>query len=193
MRCFLAIELSEEARNAVAGLRDRLRRAGANASWPRPENLHLTLRFLGEMDEECQAAIAARLRESLATLQSPALLVRGTGAFPNVRKPSVVWVGIESPGNALAAVQDACEQAAQAIGLKAEKKAFRPHITLARLREPYRAGRLVRALETDSGFFGGEFTASNVTLFSSTLTPQGAVYAPLEHFPLRILGDIRHE
>lgn len=190
MRCFLAIELSEETRSAVAGLRERLRRAGANASWPRPENLHLTLRFLGDIDDTQQTGIARRIREPLSALHSPELIVRGTGAFPNLRKPAVIWVGIESPGSALAAVQDACEQAARAIGLDAEKKVFRPHITLARLREPYRAGGLVRALEAESGFFGGEFTASNVTLFSSTLTPQGAVYTPLEHFLLRIPGDI---
>lgn len=193
MRCFLAIELSEEAHSALAGLRDRLRRTGANASWPQPANLHLTLRFLGEIDGDQVTSIRTILRESLSGLCAPEVVVRGTGAFPNLRKPSVVWVGIESPGSVLAAVQNACEEGARAVGLDAETKAFHPHVTLARLREPYRIGGLVRALEAESGFFGGEFTASSVTLFSSALTPRGAIYAPLEGFPLQVSGNNCHE
>lgn len=184
MRRFLAIELPEPVRDALAGLRTRLRAAGGNASWPRPENLHLTLRFLGDITDEQAEDCRTALRTALAGLARPRLTVAGVGAFPNLRRPSVIWAGVQTEEEALAVIQGRCEAAARALGLDAETKPFRAHITLARVKPGPVPGALVRAIEAAAGFAGGEFTARGVALFSSVLRPQGAVYTRIEEFPL---------
>ena len=189
MRCFLAIELPEPVREALACLCARLRRSDARVSWPRPGNLHLTLRFLGEIDAACSDAIQALLRTELSSHPAMRLHVNGTGAFPNLRRPSVVWAGVSGSDAELVTIQAACEAAAQSVGLKPEPKVFRPHITLGRIREPARLGSLIAALEREKDFDGGEFLAAGVTLFSSILTPQGAVYEPVAAFPLVNSGN----
>lgn len=186
MRCFLAIELPDDVRRKLAMLQDRLRCSGASVSWPRAENLHLTLRFLGETSEEQATSLGDALAPVLAACARPELTVRGVGAFPNPERPSVIWAGIETPDVTLAEIQAHCETVARAIGLKAEKKRFAAHITLGRVRDDRRLGALVRLLGRAREFAAGEFVPAGVTLFRSDLTSGGAIYTPLREFPLYV-------
>lgn len=184
MRVFAAIELPDAVRGALENLRGRLRACGARVAWPRPENIHLTLRFFGELDETAVAAAAAHLEAACARAAPIPLVVRGAGAFPNTRRPSVLWAGVVCENDALAALQAETESAAQAVGLPREGRAFHPHITLGRVRSPRDAGRLSRALEDGRDFDAGAFTAAALTLFASELRPEGARYTALQRFPL---------
>lgn len=184
MRAFIAIELPGDVKAALEALSGRLRGCGAKASWVRPGNMHLTLRFLGDIDSDTVHALAARLQPAYAALPAFTMHVAGVGAFPNTRKPAVAWAGAGPIEGGLAEAQRAAEAAAVAVGLTPDAKAFRPHLTVARIRDKRRIGSLPQALEREEDFHGGAFDVTHVSLFSSELRPQGPWYRRLEEFPL---------
>lgn len=184
MRAFIAIELPETAKRALAGLVDRLRPIGVRASWVKPEALHLTLRFLGDIDDATAERIRAALREGYADAAAFPLHIKGVGAFPNLRRPNVVWAGVEL-SEALAAAQAVAERAAQAAGLDPERKAFRPHLTVARIKDPAAGAALAAPIEAEGDFDIEPFLAGGVTLFSSRLTSQGPIHSRIEEYPFR--------
>ncbi len=189
MRMFIAIEVPDATREALSAFCERLRDAGVRARWVKPAAMHLTLRFLGDITSEQATALCEALRNNLANVSGPTLLIRGLGAFPSLNKAAVFWAGVETTAGNLARVQAGTESSAQAIGLAQEKKPFHAHITLARLRGRREASTLATAaapyLEPGmTPVFGHEFTASNVVLFSSTLTRRGPIYRPVEEFSL---------
>jgi 2'-5' RNA ligase len=182
MRTFIAVELPEETKEELQGLARQLRRAGIHASWVKSDRMHLTLRFLGEIDEDQAETVADYLARGYAGRTSFECAVEGVGAFPNVRRPNVVWAGVGPLEGGLADTQAIAEQAALEIGLKPERRRFRPHLTLGRIRKPEQAGHLGRALAPLRSFRGKEFSVGGVTLFSSTLTPEGPIYERLREY-----------
>lgn len=184
MRAFLAIEIPAELQETLTTLRDQWRHSGARASWVRPENMHLTLRFLGEVSREQMDQMAGVLEGAYAAMPALTLAARGVGAFPNRRKPGVVWVGVEALSGDLAAVQQCAEEAARGIGLPPETKAFHPHITLARIRDSRGIGALPALMAAAEHFDGGAFTAEAVSLFESELRPGGPIYRREREFHL---------
>jgi 2'-5' RNA ligase len=176
MRCFIAIELPEEAKQELQGMADQLRRAGVRAGWVRPDRMHLTLRFLGEIEEDQSRTAGEFLAHEYSGKNPFECAVQGAGAFPNVRRPSVIWAGVGPLEGGLAEIQALAEEAAAKIGLKPEKRPFHPHLTLGRIRKPEAAGHLGRALVPLKQFQGERFLVAGVTLFSSTLTPKGPIY-----------------
>jgi len=189
MRMFVAIELPEAARNAVHALGLRLRREKDGASWVRPENMHLTLRFYGDVPDTRMRPLIESLCLRIAPLRGPQLLTRGIGAFPSVRRPSILWAGLETLSGDLNALQQAAEAAASDIGLSPETRAFHPHVTIARVRVPDKAGAYAALLAPylEPGCapeFGQAFEVRNVVLFSSQLTPSGPVYKVVREISL---------
>lgn len=176
MRSFIAVELPNETRQELQGMAMQLRGAGIRASWVRPESMHLTLRFLGEIDEDQASAAGEWLARECRGTSPFACAVEGAGAFPNLHQPAVIWAGVGPLDGGLAEIQAIAERAAAHIGLTPEKRPFRPHLTLGRVRRPDEVGDLKRALAPLTEFRGTPFTVTGVALFSSTLTPNGAVY-----------------
>ena len=184
MRAFLAITLPDDVRESLASLSKRLRKSGAKASWVKPANFHLTLRFLGDVDDQSLEGLRDVLRAQYSGCGPLRMSVEGVGVFPNIRRPGVVWAGMAALEGDLPLVQRYAEDAARAIGLPPEKKAFHPHVTLARVRDHRRLGTLRDALEQARDYVGGEVAAGHVSLFSSELRRDGAVYRVIEEFPL---------
>lgn len=165
-RLFVALEPPDALRVELS----RLGRALAGARPTPPEQLHLTLRFVGEVD----APTPEQLPEALSTLRAPAfeLTPRGVGCFPNARRATVAWAGLaESPQ--LMRLQAAVEARVASCGLEAESKPFRPHFTVARLRRPDPHGLRVW-LDAHAGFSGPAFPVTRVQLWASELRPSGA-------------------
>ena len=185
MRAFLAIEPSDEVRASLAALIDRFRRVPAKVSWVRPENLHLTLRFLGDIDRKSLEHLAGGLAAPLSEVDSFRVCAQGVGAFPNARRPGVIWVGITDPPAPLFKAQSIVEEASRAAGLEAEKRDFKAHITLGRVRDRRPGPELVECLAREKDFETGEFAVHAVSLFSSELTPQSAIHRKLKEFPLK--------
>ena len=183
MRCFLAIELPAAVTQRLAQLSAHLRQCPVRASWVRADHMHLTLRFLGDIDEGARDAVSADLGANLSSVGPIGLHVQGVGAFPNARRPSVVWAGIGPLTGPLETAHSRCETACQRAGLPAEPKPFHPHVTLARVKDQRPSAELTHAIERERAFTAGEFSARGVSLFSSELTPRGPVYPRIEEFP----------
>jgi 2'-5' RNA ligase len=191
IRAFAAVELDGPIRDAVAALVNRLRARPFRVAWVRPENLHLTLRFLGQIDSERVEAYAALVRDEAARLTPFVARVRGIGVFPDARRPSVVWTALGSETNTLQEIYEIVERAARSIGLAPEYRAFAPHVTLGRVRRESPAIDLAPILEVEKDFDAGAFTVEAVSLFSSELTPQGARYTRLHRLNLDGLRGAR--
>ncbi len=186
MRLFLAIDLPAELRGELGRLQDKLRRACPGWRWTRPEGIHLTLRFLGEVAPEDDAPRRAAWRAVAAGSGPISFRVGGVGVFPAPARPRVLWVGVDAePRERLAALADAFEEAARREGFAPETRPFRPHLTLARAA---RDERPAAPPDTDTGILG-EVTAREVVLFRSELLPQGARYTKLDAFLLGPSGN----
>lgn len=183
MRAFLAIELPDVVRASLGQAIVRLRKSIPNrASWVREENLHITVRFLGEVEESMIERFAEQVSASAGQECPVPLRIAGLGVYPNPKRARVLWCGGEGDVERLLHFQKQCEMAAQAFGFQPESRSWTPHVTLARFREPPLPSALQNALETFSAYQAGEFSVPGVTLFSSQLTPQGAQYTPIRKF-----------
>lgn len=184
MRAFLAIELPDAVKASLAQVSARLRKTlGPHASWVREQNLHITVRFLGEAESESLEQLTTALAGELAAEPRLPLQIGGLGVFPNPRRARILWSGGTGDLERLMHLHKRCESAARAGGFEPDERAWSPHVTLARFRRPPQQSALRKALAPFDGYRAGEFTASGVTLFSSKLTPRGAVHTPIRKFP----------
>ena len=201
IRAFFAIELGESARRAAAELARWLRegRGGDGVRWVRPEALHVTLRFLGDIDPARAAPLASRARLETAALRPFVLRLGPAELFPTPRRPRVVALGLE-PAAPLEELAGAIERAVVAEGFAPEERGFRAHLTLGRVKTtgPRQAKRAARRGRAESGppqdrrlpsvtsapLPAEEFAVEEVVLFRSELSPAGSHYTPLERIPL---------
>lgn len=183
VRCFVAIELSAEARRCVAGLVAGLREAGVRGLRPvNPDGVHLTLKFLGDVSMSHVDAVASAVEGAATGAQPFDLELRGVGGFPDLRRPRVLWVGVAGDLEALQRLYSSVEEALAPLGLPPEGRAFTPHLTLARLREgtpPEERARAAAVLTSLAWEEGAAMPVGGVSLMRSTLRPGGAVYARL--------------
>jgi len=184
IRCFAAIALPQSVKQALAPAQRRLAASGPKASWVALDQLHLTLRFLGEVPDELAADYANRMGDALAAVPSFGLRVCGVGCFPNPTEPRVVWAGVEGETNALKTVAAIAEREAVAAGCSPEPRAFQAHITLGRIRDTWDLGSFPHALENQRSLDAGDFSVRRVTLYESRLRRGGPTYVKLEDFPL---------
>ena len=191
MRLFIAIDLDEGSRRAAAALGEevarRLHAAGAvdrkGVTWVSAHNLHLTLRFLGEVDEERTHQLVARFGEPF---QAPAFAVRLSelGVFPPEGPPRVIWIGVTGAGGSLTALYQEVEARLRLLQFEPESRPFQAHLTLGRFRKPAagRARDLVRTAIPSRDI--GPSPVDHVTLYRSELSPRGPTYTPLVQAPL---------
>mgnify|MGYP000138424855 CR=1 FL=1 len=189
IRSFIAIELSENILSAIADLQRQLKNQvpAGTVRWVRPEGIHLTLQFLGDVPAVKINSIAQALTETCAPCQPFSITIGGLGCFPNARRPRVTWVGVDEPTGTLAALQKAIERAMVPLGFTPEKRAFHPHLTLGRTQR--RATRdqvqaLGALITTTQVPFLGQMDVHQVCLIRSDLRPTGAVYTRLATAPL---------
>lgn len=181
VRSFFAVTLSDEAREAAARLADRLRGSdrGKGVRWVRPEAYHLTLRFLGNVDRDAIAGLAERVAEEVAPLAPFAIHLGGALVFPSPRNPRVVALAVE-PEADLAFLAERVECGVVASGLPAERRRFRAHLTLGRVRN-----RRFPSVDEEASIACPAFPVDEIVLFQSDLQRSGAIYTPLERIALR--------
>jgi len=187
VRAFFAIELDASARLAAAQVASELRArpGGDGVRWVRPENLHVTLRFLGEIAPERVAPLAACVREQTAALAPFGLRLGALTSLPPNRRARVVVLEL-APGEPLAALAAAVERGVVAAGCAPEPRAFRAHLTLGRVREGAAPPSLAAPAVPPAGF-----DVTEAVLFASELHPSGSRYTPLERIPLGGAGGSR--
>ena len=179
VRTFIAIELSAEVRAYLAECQVKLKRAGGDVKWVRPDLIHLTLVFLGDVPAESLADLEKAARDAAAGFGPIALRASGAGRFPAKGLPRVIWIGIEEPTGRLLELQKALSDAAAVFAEKTEDRAYEPHLTLGRMRGPKGAQDLTGILDSMAGQTGPSLEAAEVTIFRSDLSPQGPAYSPL--------------
>jgi len=185
MRAFVAVEMSQPIRDDVGRLIERLRGAGGSIKWVRPENLHLTLKFLGQIGEDAVPRAIAILRECVEGAAPFALEVRGAGAFPTPSRPRVLFVDAHDEPPTLAGVARRLDKAMTDVGVPSEKRGFRNHVTIGRVRKPSSMAEMAAELgkAAERGF--GTMTVEEVILMKSDLRPDGPVYTPVERVALK--------
>jgi 2'-5' RNA ligase len=183
LREFLAIALPQAATEALEALQRILRPACPGWRWVRPGNLHLTLRFLGEVDGETDRAARVRWREASARVGPFRLEFDAVGSFPDRGRPRVLWIGLREspPSGRLPRLADGIETAARVSGFDPSRRPFRPHLTLARAA---RGERATLPAEPSGGTVPPPVDVTELVLFASELNPEGARYTALERFPL---------
>lgn len=197
IRTFVAIELDEEIRKAIAGtqrqvqeqLMKQLRHTASDVrvQWVRPDSIHLTLKFLGDIDEARVEDIRAALLSAVGTQSRLTVEVGGLGVFPDLRLPRVLWVGLSGQVDALMRVAAEVEAALTGVGFPPESRPLSPHLTLARIKERSREvgkGLAESGLMTQP-FRVGSLAVHAVCLMKSDLKPSGAVYSRLVEVPLK--------
>lgn len=183
-RIFIAVPLDETLRDAIRDLQQHLEGAGAMARWIKPEHLHFTLRFLGEISLAQVARVKVAAREAAGRIDPFAVTLHGLGAFPSLHRPQVVWAGVEEGKVPLQALAGHLQEALARQRFPAEPRPFRPHLTLARVKSTRNWGELVQALGAfkDEGI--GTQQVETLIVFESHLTPKGPRYTPLEEVRL---------
>jgi 2'-5' RNA ligase len=183
---FCAIDLPDGLKSGVGEYAARLREAvpEGRASWERPEKLHLTLKFVGEVEQARVEALARALEHAARGVSSFELSVAGTGTFPPKGLPRVLWLGIEDASGELSRLHRLLEDACAGEGLTREARPFQPHLTLARLRSREGAERL-GALHREGAFARQAFTVTEIILMRSELGPGGSKYTPVSRQRLR--------
>jgi len=184
IRAFLALDPPEEILREIGRVQDRLKKLiQGDLRWVRPEGIHMTLKFFGDIREGDVANISAVAEKAAAAVAKFELAIGGAGVFPDLNRPRVVWLGMDGDVARLMTFQRELERAFGEIGFPSEERPFRPHLTLGRIKSPKGLIGLAEALEKGKTVAAGRFTAAGLNLFQSSLTPRGAVYTRLAGYP----------
>jgi RNA 2',3'-cyclic 3'-phosphodiesterase len=189
VRTFVGIHLSEALRGRIEALTDALRRqpGGQAVRWTPKGNIHLTLRFLGDVESDALPALYAAVGRAVAPFAPFGVEVADLGCFPNTRRPNIVWAGLRGDLATLGALQGAIEDALHALGYARERRAFSPHLTIGRVNR--RASRseaaaLGQTIATHGPVTLGQIAVASVSVIKSDLRPMGPIYTDLSTAPL---------
>jgi len=185
MRIFVAAPLAPALRDAVGGVRSRLNSAGSALRWVAPENLHFTLKFLGEIGEAGARRVADAARRVAEGTTRFEIVVAGLGAFPSPRRPQVVWVGVGQGADHLIALARDLDRALHRLKFPVEHRPFQPHLTVARVRRTGPVPDLSGPVHDLEGTVLGAQAVDALLVMESTLNPSGATYRPVETIRLR--------
>ena len=182
-RTFVAVESSEKARNELSEVQDELERTGADLKLVSKENIHMTLRFLGDVNENRLDYVRDAIRKS-CDIESFEAEIKGMGIFPNPNYIRVIWAGVDSGTSELEALRENLDQNLQEIDISSDDKDFTPHYTIARVKSGKAKDQLRSIVENNSDTMFGTVDVENIKLMKSELTPDGPIYTPLEVYQL---------
>jgi len=184
-RTFLALDLDEAIRDRLLAIESRIDAGGATIRWVDRPQLHVTLKFLGDVPDELAADVCARAAEAAAQVEPFDFSVRGLICAPaSGRQLRMFWAGVQDPTSRMAELHRRLNAALAGLGLKEENRAFKPHVTLARVRfvkDPQRLRSLAEPCRDEE--FGAQH-AAEVVVYTSQLTPRGPIYTPVAKPPL---------
>ena len=183
IRSFIAISLDPEIISNIEKTQKQLKTLSADVKWVNPRSIHLTLKFLGSVEERDIEKIALGIQNGIKGFKPWSAAVKNVGAFPSLKSPRVVWIGIEDPGGQIIKLQNQIEKEMANLGFEEEERKFSPHLTLGRVRSPKGKNELVQYLLDEREQSFGEIKVDRLILFKSELKPTGAIYTALREFP----------
>ncbi len=184
IRTFIAVGIGDEIRRCAAQLIEQWRPLARGIKWVEPENLHITLKFLGDVASGRIAAICDAVTEATKQVPPFELIVCRAGAFPNIERPRTLWLGTGEGADELAELHRRIDLQLAELSFPVEGRPFKGHLTLGRVRRAGRSPALTEQMRKQAEFCAGSVWVSEVTVFSSRLTPNGPVYDPMAHIPL---------
>ncbi len=184
VRAFIGIGLPEKMESFFHEIQLGIRSYGLNLKLIKPENIHITLKFLGNIDKGAVEKIGYAMEDAVCGQSHIILMAKGIGCFPNVRKPRILWVGLRKQTEKLQAIQHDLERKLKAIGFPKEKRPFKGHLTIGRIKNKINNVALDAAIETFKEIESEDFIADRIILFQSTLKTSGAIYKELVSKPI---------
>jgi 2'-5' RNA ligase len=184
IRSFIAIETPLEVKADIAKVQEGLRTTNADVRWESSEKFHITLKFLGNVDEPRLNSLADRLQEAFGAFASFNMTYQGVSCFPNQHHPRVIWIDAENEDGTLSRIQETIEEVAEEMAFQREERQFHPHITIGRVK----GSRNLKALVSELGnasFNAHAAIIKDVLLMKSDLKPSGSVYTVMRRFLLR--------
>jgi 2'-5' RNA ligase len=183
LRTFIAIDLPIGVQDALGRFEKELQTASAPIAWVKPERIHLTLKFLGDVAPDRIPEIQKSLEQVAGTTSPFRLKASGCGAFPSIKQMRVIWVGLQGDEASLNLLQREVEEAMVELGFKREDRPFKPHLTVGRVKGRQHLRIVQDLLMARQGFDAEAFDVTEVVLYKSELRPEGARYTPLFRKP----------
>jgi RNA 2',3'-cyclic 3'-phosphodiesterase len=184
-RTFIGIDPGKAVRDRIVTLQENLAKTGADVKWVEPDNLHLTLLFLGEVDQRDLMTVCRAVSAVAATHAAFPMNIETAGAFPNIRRPRTLWMGVAAGAEQVTALHDALEVPLLELGCyRREEREYTPHLTLGRVKADRPNGTLTTALTTHTHWRAGETMVHEVLVMGSRLTPKGPEYTVLSRAKL---------
>lgn len=177
-RVFIAININEDARQKLADIQGKLRKCGADVRWVEPENIHLTLRFLGYVSNAVLKDVFEASKNSVCGTAPFEIFLSKIGVFPDLKRPRVIWAGIRE-SKMLSSIVHNLSGLLKQCGFPQEEKDYRPHLTLGRVRSAKNKEGLVRAIKANENWNGGSLIVREMRVMESILKPEGAEYSLL--------------
>ena len=186
LRTFIAINVPPAVLDTITRIQTQYKSLGLHASWVKPGNIHLTLKFLGDTDPDRISGIQYTLTETLASFACFQLSLDSAGVFPDTNNPRVLWLGLKDEEGVLKTLQADIEKALESIGFPREQRPFLPHVTLVRIKSPKGKKKLKEELDAvnPKGISTHPFDVGEIHLYESQLTPKGSIYTLLANFKL---------
>ena len=185
MRLFIACPIPDSLKKSIEKIESLFKESEADVKWIKPENLHITLKFLGKVDKERLNDVIEKTRNAINGVSSIYANVESLGVFPNWRKPRVVWIGIEQGKEELKRLSNNVDEKLSLVGFEKEKREFAAHLTIGRVRSNKNIKKLIDVLQKKSKETFGEIFIDHIVLMESKLSSQGASYACIEKFSLK--------
>jgi 2'-5' RNA ligase len=190
IRTFIAVEIPDAIRIQARRLIAKLGSSPTSVRWVDVNNIHLTLKFLGDVEDVEIAGVCQAIASAVRDLEPFQLDCRGVGAFPDLDRPRTVWIGTQGGDDEMGVLHEAIEKALTPLGFPKEPRRFHPHLTIGRVRRPGQDWKpLSQALRAQADLNLGPLPVDEVVVFSSQLNPSGPEYAALSHAPLSGRGD----
>lgn len=184
IRVFIAISLPEGVLKKIEVIQDKLKKTKADVKWVKPANIHLTLKFLGNITPEQISSLREVLEEDAHKFQPFSIFIDEMGSFPSINNPRVIWIGISRGKEILNKMNRVIEDDLAKAGFPREERVFHPHLTLGRCRSAKHRSQLAKQIEIESASLG-VLAVDKISIYRSLLTSQGPVYSLLDE---KLLG-----
>lgn len=182
IRVFVAIEIDKGIKDKICEYQNKLKKSNAGVKWIAPENIHLTLRFLGHIEEGHLDGLKKVIHDAILDVSPFTIKIEKVGAFPSTRRPRVIFVCVNDISNNLLNIFNKLNENMEGIGIQKETKNFVSHITIGRTKSQKNIAKLKKDLNSGDNHFFGEEDVSSIALIQSKLTPTGAIYTKLKNF-----------
>ncbi len=185
LRSFIAVELPNDIHDSLQELQNNLKDSMPDVRWTKYGNIHLTLKFLGNVEPSKVDKISISIQNVANEFFPFTMSLARVGAFPNSRKPSIIWVGVEEGAEKIVEIANRIESSMEKLGFHREKRPFKPHLTIGRIRELKHPAVMAKSLENNEIGEIGKFRVEKLSFIKSQLDPSGSIYTTLSEALLR--------